>query len=91
MIKRIVSRILLLCLLLPFMTAGAAFAAEAGFSVRGLTFSPIRGPEGNIEYLMFLCKAQDGAAIPDDEINALVSLSHEQLKNHYFRQFSPMH
>ena len=57
-----------------------AFAAEAGFSVRGLTFSPIRGPEGNIEYLMFLCKAQDGAVIPDDEIDALVILSHEQLK-----------
>lgn len=26
-------------------------AVEADFSVRGLTFSPIRGPEGNIEYL----------------------------------------
>lgn len=29
-------------------------AAESDFSVRGLTFSPIRGPEGNIEYLGYL-------------------------------------
>ena len=56
------------------------FAAETGFSVRGLTFSPIRGPEGNIEYLMYLCKAQGGALVPGDEIDALVSLSHETLK-----------
>ncbi len=56
------------------------FAAETGFSVRGLTFSPIRGPEGNIEYLMYLCKAQDGTQIPDEEIDALVRLSHDTLK-----------
>ena len=29
-------------------------AREADFSVKGITFSPIRGPEGNIEYLGFL-------------------------------------
>ena len=29
-------------------------AKEADFSVKGITFSPIRGPEGNIEYLGFL-------------------------------------
>ncbi len=55
-------------------------AAETGFSVRGLTFSPIRGPEGNIEYLMYLCKAQDDAQVSDDEIDTLVRLSHETLK-----------
>ena len=29
-------------------------AAQAGFTVRDLTFSPIKGPEGNIEYLGYL-------------------------------------
>lgn len=29
-------------------------AKDADFSVKGITFSPIRGPEGNIEYLGFL-------------------------------------
>ena len=56
------------------------FAVRTGFSVRGLTFSPIRGPEGNIEYLMYLCKASDGANVARDEIDALVGLSHDTLK-----------
>ena len=33
-----------------------AYAREAGFSCRGLTFSPITGPEGNIEYLACFVK-----------------------------------
>ena len=33
-------------------------AELTGFSVIGLTFSPIRGPEGNIEYLLCLGKAE---------------------------------
>lgn len=32
------------------------FAESVGFSVEGLDFSPIKGPEGNIEYLIFLEK-----------------------------------
>ena len=30
------------------------FALRLGFSVEGLSFSPIKGPEGNIEYLAYL-------------------------------------
>ena len=33
-------------------------AKEANFTVLGLTFSPIRGPEGNIEYLGYLVKGE---------------------------------
>ena len=32
------------------------FSIENGFSVRNLSFSPIKGPEGNIEYLIHLKK-----------------------------------
>ena len=32
------------------------YAELIGFSVKGLTYSPIKGPEGNIEYLMWLEK-----------------------------------
>ncbi len=32
------------------------FAVDAGFSVIGLTFSPITGPKGNIEFLTLLCR-----------------------------------
>ena len=36
-------------------------AAHAGFSVKDITFSPIRGPEGNIEYLGYLSVRQGPA------------------------------
>ena len=35
------------------------FAADIGLVTRGLTFSPIKGPEGNIEYLLWLQKSTD--------------------------------
>ena len=49
-------------------------AANAGFSVRDLTFSPIKGPEGNIEYLGYLF-AGPGPAYEGD-LKALVEQSH---------------
>ena len=33
------------------------FALNNGFSVLGLAFSPVKGPEGNIEYLIYLQKS----------------------------------
>lgn len=49
-------------------------AANADFSVRDLTFSPIKGPEGNIEYLGYLF----AGAGPDYEgdLKGLVEQSH---------------
>jgi len=40
--------------------AACGYAADNGFRVGGLTFSPIRGPEGNIEYLYDLVPAGCG-------------------------------
>ncbi len=52
-------------------------ADEADFSVKGLTFSPIRGPEGNIEYLGYLTV---GRAVGfDGDLTQLVRRSHESL------------
>ena len=50
------------------------YAPECGFGVRGLEFSPIRGPEGNIEYLAWLKKGAE--SIPEPDIDALVAASH---------------
>ena len=36
-----------------------AFAAKAGFTIGGLSFSPIKGPKGNIEFLLWLKKFSD--------------------------------
>ena len=53
-------------------------AAQADFAVLGLDFSPIRGPEGNIEYLGFLqAGAGERAAL---DLRALVERSHQALK-----------
>ena len=37
-----------------------AFADETGFFVNGLDFSPVKGPEGNIEYLLWMKKDKSG-------------------------------
>lgn len=53
------------------------YAPSAGFSVKGLGYSPIRGPEGNIEYLAFLQKGEhDNIEI---EVSQLVEASHSEL------------
>lgn len=38
----------------------AAYAEEQGLGILGLSFSPIKGPEGNIEYLIYLDKSRAG-------------------------------
>lgn len=54
-------------------------AIDNGFSVNGLEFSPVKGPEGNIEYLIYLRKSQ--APDVDDIVNPkeLVNKSHKEL------------
>ena len=53
-------------------------AKDAGFTVKDITFSPIKGPEGNIEYLGYL-SAQSGPSYEGD-LKELVRQSHESLK-----------
>lgn len=55
-----------------------AFSREIGFGVRGLDFSPIRGPEGNIEYLIHIQKGTEGQEEMVDAA-AVVSQAHGTL------------
>ena len=55
------------------------FVLENGFSVIGLDFSPIKGPAGNIEYLMYIRKSDNPEIEVDIDIDNLVKLSHETL------------
>ena len=61
------------------------FAAENGFDVLNLDFSPIKGPEGNIEYLMHIRKGSGR-----EEVKTLISLTvkmaHEELSNEKMQQ-----
>lgn len=54
-----------------------AYAGENGFFVRELEFSPVKGPEGNIEYLYHLVKSGDVDS--DIDIEAVVNTAHEKL------------
>ena len=55
-----------------------SFAYETGFCVNGLDFSPIKGPEGNIEFLGHLSLAGGADSYPEPE--QLVEQAHETLK-----------
>ena len=55
-----------------------ALAGSLGFTVRNLTFSPVKGPEGNIEFLAHL-SMQDGQSIRPD-VRELVAQAHAALK-----------
>lgn len=53
------------------------FAPTLGFSVMHLSFSPIRGPEGNIEYLVHLQKDGAGRISETVDVMQTVTQSHE--------------
>ncbi len=55
-----------------------ALTRELGFTVLGLTFSPVKGPEGNIEFLGHLTLGDQPGITPDTA--QLVADAHETLK-----------
>lgn len=58
-----------------------SFTQDCGFEILGLDFSPIRGPEGNIEYLMYAVKKSDFDKKDfSAEISSLVEKSHIEAK-----------
>ncbi|MFT4146611.1 MAG: TlyA family RNA methyltransferase [Mobilitalea sp.] len=64
----------------------SSFAASIGFTCINLDYSPIKGPEGNIEYLLYLKKiaADDqeevaGTPIKPQQIQEIVSRAHQNL------------
>lgn len=54
-------------------------AVGLGFAVKGLDYSPIKGPEGNIEYLLFLQKTDSEGGLSDEIIDQTVAAAHESL------------
>lgn len=61
----------------------ADFVKQTGFVIRGLTYSPIRGPEGNIEYLIWIRKpdgteTDGGIEATGERVAELVAESHEK-------------
>jgi 23S rRNA (cytidine1920-2'-O)/16S rRNA (cytidine1409-2'-O)-methyltransferase len=58
-----------------------AYAQSIGFEVLNLEFSPIKGPEGNIEYLVHLKNLEEGTAAVSEVIDpkAIVEQAHQTL------------
>ncbi len=58
-------------------------AKELHFILSGLDFSPIKGPEGNIEYLLYLKKEENSSEteniLTDNQIEQVVSAAHQSL------------
>lgn len=54
------------------------FAPTVGLQVCGLDFSPIKGPEGNIEYICHLKNCEERSA--EIDVDAVVDASHEALR-----------
>ncbi len=55
------------------------FCLNNGFDVLGLDYSPVKGPEGNIEYLIYIRKSDTPSALEDFDIQQLVEDSHTEL------------
>lgn len=57
------------------------FAFEQGLNILNIDFSPIKGPEGNIEYLILLDRKTEGLAIEEAYALAerVTTISHEEL------------
>jgi 23S rRNA (cytidine1920-2'-O)/16S rRNA (cytidine1409-2'-O)-methyltransferase len=54
-------------------------AMDLGFSILDLEYSPIKGPEGNIEYLVHLKKSQEGENSAEVNAEAVVEAAHGEL------------
>ena len=81
----------MVCLIKPQFEAGrdkvgkkgvvrdvTSMAVGLGFDLLGLDYSPIRGPEGNIEYLMYIKKGEESegsGAVSEEQIRELVEAS----------------
>ncbi len=58
------------------------FARSIGWCIRHLDYSPITGPEGNIEFLSEIRKTDDpSAGITDNDIRSVVAEAHRKLTN----------
>ncbi|MEE1007670.1 MAG: TlyA family RNA methyltransferase [Agathobacter sp.] len=55
------------------------FAMENGFTIHNLEYSPIKGPEGNIEYLVYIEKSNEPFKEESVNIHEVVEAAHGQL------------
>ena len=52
---------------------------DTEFSLLGLDFSPVKGPEGNIEYLCYIEKSENPEILTDTTAETVVEASYNAL------------
>lgn len=61
------------------LEAAVGYAMANHFTPAGLDFSPIKGPEGNIEFLLYVCHSDAPQLLPEEMIERTVQAAHELL------------
>lgn len=64
------------------IAAVAGYAAEQGFELHGLTYSPITGGEGNIEFLGYWTKSQEGEVMTPSDLKRQIEETVEEAGRH---------
>lgn len=57
----------------------ATYTVKSGLEVKGLDYSPLKGPQGNIEYLMYFGKVKEGKTYSIEEVKKVVACAHKKL------------
>lgn len=61
------------------LLASMGYAAEHHFTAAGLDYSPIKGPEGNIEFLLYVRHCRTPEVLSEEAVDAVVSAAHGAL------------
>ena len=61
------------------LLAAGQYAQGSGFSVEGVSFSPIKGPEGNIEFLLYVQKKTAPCPLEEAAAQKVVEDAHAAL------------
>lgn len=59
--------------------AAIEYAKQNHFTASGLDFSPIKGPEGNVEFLLWVTHSDDPQPLPEGTVEAIVAKAHQSL------------
>lgn len=65
---------------LEVLQKAADFIVKSGFSLINLDYSPIKGPEGNIEFLAYIEKSENPTVLEEIDFNKVIDAAHSSLK-----------
>ena len=67
------------CIHIKVLENICTFLQKESLSIKGLSYSPIKGPEGNVEFLLHISNDGKNAVLPEQSILETVRQAHEIL------------